>query len=131
MKTPEDDGRLPGPDGTPGTGLAVEVAVAGAEAWWDKTGRQAAIAKFNEEEIGRRVKADGKGPSLVVKGTMAPVVPSGILRGVRWRFLRKSEKISVLKAWYSEVWAPSQRGDKPKPIDPAAHAGGSSTKVPE
>lgn len=115
---PVDNGRLPGADGKPGAGLKPMIAVELAGRWWDETGRAAAWKQFNEEEVGRKVRGGGKaGPLLVTQGDTIPVTPSGILNGHRFADLSKDEKLSVVRAWYAEVWAPEQRAEKAKPLD--------------
>ena len=119
--TPIKADRLPGADGKPGGGLKAGIAAERAARWWNERGRGAAWRQFNVEEVGRKVRTGGgKGPMLVTQGDMEPVTPSGILNGHRFEDLTKDEKLSVVKVWYAEVWAPEQRADKPRPIDEQA-----------
>lgn len=104
-----DTARMPGPDGTPGEGLTIQQAIAGAEAWWDAKGRKLVRRDFNMEEIGRKVKPGSKGaPAFVIQGDIGPVLHSRILQGRPWEDLTKEEKLSVVRGWYAGVWAPMQ-----------------------
>jgi len=85
--TPEsviaDNDRLPGADGTPGTGMKVREALSLSELWWDKIGR------FQMPDFGKRPE------EIVVK--------SAIMNGLEYARLDREERIRVLAQWYAHI----------------------------
>jgi hypothetical protein len=78
-----DDDRLPGRDGTPGTGLKMAEAMMLAQCWWDTKAR-------------KMMPDFGKHP-------YEQVVKSGIMMGLPWFDLNKQEMLRVVAQWYANI----------------------------
>lgn len=74
--------RLPGPNGEPGTGLKISEAVVLAGAWWEKQRKQ--MPGFGKENA-----------EVLVK--------SSVYMGRPWHELTKQEMLRVLSQWYAHV----------------------------
>lgn len=79
----DENERLPGADGTPGKGLTLREAIPLAELWWERT------ARFQMPDFG--------------KDPHKQVVKSGVMMGLPWMQLQKSEMIRILAQWYAHV----------------------------
>ena len=87
--------------------MKVTEACRRAEQWWMQGGRHMMSQQLNKagnvEEIGRRFSAAGANtPAILVKGSMEPVIPSGILRGLPWDELTSGEQLRIVKVWHRE-----------------------------
>ena len=92
-----DNDRLPGPDGTPGTGMKIREAIPLSEYWWEQTGR------FCMPDYGKPAE------QMVVK--------SGILMGLPYMKLDKQERIRVLAQWYAHIGVHTIIADKGTSMD--------------
>ncbi len=79
----DEKDRLPGRDGTPGTGMLIKEAAGVAQIWWDTKGRLM-MPDF------------GKDPH-------EQVVRSGIMMGLPWYNLDKQEMLRVIAQWYANI----------------------------
>jgi len=90
------------------SGMKVTEACKRAEQWWMDYGGRHMLSKelnkvSNVEEIGRRFTPAGKKtPAILIKGSMEPVIPSGILRGLPWDELTSDEKLRIVNVWHRE-----------------------------
>jgi hypothetical protein len=88
-------------DGKPGPRLAEVAHKAGR--WWDRA--RFLVAPLVEAEVGK--------------------LGSDILRGRPWEYLNATDKCSVVRVYWDQVWLPYERGLEPEfIIDPLARAGG-------
>lgn len=78
-----DADRLPGRDGTPGTGMKISEAALLAQSWWDTKAR-------------KMMPDFGKDPH-------EQVIKSGIMMGLPWFNLDKQEMLRVVAQWYANV----------------------------
>lgn len=89
-------------DGRLSSGMKVEEAIARAARWWDRIGRRALRRSFNTERQASRFRRGGPAPAILVPGEVTDVLPSGLLRGLRWDMLTREEKLSIVKGWHHE-----------------------------
>lgn len=83
------------------SGMKPREAARRASQWWDQTGRHLIPKALNEERTKDKVLAAGKrAPAMVIKGTVQPVLQSGILNGRPFDDLSRDEKLQVVKHWH-------------------------------
>lgn len=79
----DDEERLPGRDGTPGTGMKLSEAVLLAQSWWDTK------ARMMMPDFGKPAEQQ--------------VIKSGIMMGLPWFNLGRQEMLRVVSQWYANV----------------------------
>jgi len=79
----DDKDRLPGPDGTPGTGMKFSEAIILAQSWWDTK------ARMMMPDFGKPAEKQ--------------VLKSGVMMGLPWFNLSKQEMLRVVAQWYANV----------------------------
>lgn len=82
-KIADEKDRLPGPDGTPGTGMKFSEAVILAQSWWDTK------ARMMMPDFGKPAEQQ--------------VLKSGVMMGLPWFNLSKQEMLRVVAQWYANV----------------------------
>jgi hypothetical protein len=73
--------------------------VKAAAKWWNETGRRLVNKRFDLEETGRKVKAGGNAPGVVIAGEVNPTIPSPLLLGQPWDDLAPRERGQILKVY--------------------------------
>ncbi len=77
------------------SGMKVSEAIGRASTWWDLKGRHMVPPAFNRAVEGRKVSN-----GIVIAGDVVDVLPSGILRGMEWKFLDRREQLQIVKWWH-------------------------------
>lgn len=119
---------MPGPDGTPGTGMLKTELVQRAQRFWDTYGRFSMVRDFHLRTPPNTVRRSENAPMTVVKHSPEEDLPeSGILRGAPWDELTVDDQERVCRAWYAS-WCANERGELSgeRPLDRLAHSGGST-----
>ena len=118
-------------------GLKPAELVSRAEKWWDAKGRHLAgktgMKRFNIALEGAKLSFSKRGPLLRVAPVETPILGSGLLRGLRWAELTRTERFHVCKAWHRQWLMEKTRDvvpDYTKPEEAAAiEAGHDPAKV--
>lgn len=106
------------PDARLDTGMTVREAIARTAQWWEKSGRKLMTAELSRQSEAVGGSNNGAGAAFASKDVASPnFLPSGLIHGLPWEALSKSEKMRLIKRFHHfAIRKPDLTNDDPEQV---------------